>query len=109
MSEKTPPCAAPVWQVYVLVCADGSLYCGVSTDVERRVRQHNGLLPGGAKYTRGRGPVSLLAAVACPDQPTALRLEAAVKKARGRERKLRVLHEGRAQGGFARQERELGA
>lgn len=80
-----------VWRVYVLVCADGSLYCGVTTDVDRRLKQHNGDLPGGAKYTRGRGPVSLLAAVECPDQATALRLEAAVKKARGKERKLRAL------------------
>ena len=38
-----------IWHVYLLRCADGSLYCGVSTDVERRIRPHNGELTGGAR------------------------------------------------------------
>ena len=49
------------WSVYLLRCADGTLYCGASVDVARRVAMHNGLLAGGAKYTRGRRPVTLLA------------------------------------------------
>ena len=45
-----------MWYVYVLVCADGSLYCGITTNLKRRLKQHNGEIKGGAKYTRGRGP-----------------------------------------------------
>ena len=49
------------WALYVLECADGTLYTGITTDITRRVRQHNGEIKGGAKYTRGRRPVRLLA------------------------------------------------
>lgn len=45
-----------MWYVYVLLCADGSFYCGITTDLKRRLKQHNGEIKGGAKYTRGRGP-----------------------------------------------------
>ncbi len=68
------------WYVYLLRCVDDTLYCGISTDLDRRLDQHNGLLAGGARYTKGRRPVALLMSVACPDQSTALRLEAKVKK-----------------------------
>lgn len=44
------------WTVYMLRCADGTLYTGVTTDLHRRLRQHNGLESGGAKYTRSRRP-----------------------------------------------------
>ncbi len=46
------------FSVYLLRCSDGSLYCGVTNNLQRRVRQHNA--GKGAKYTRGRGPVSLV-------------------------------------------------
>lgn len=68
------------WQVYLLRCADGSLYCGVTTDMERRLAQHNGLCPGGARYTRSRRPVRLEACRACADRTEALRLEARIKR-----------------------------
>ncbi len=45
-----------MWYVYVLLCADKSLYCGITTNLVKRLKQHNGELKGGAKYTRGRGP-----------------------------------------------------
>ncbi|WP_415882076.1 GIY-YIG nuclease family protein [Neptuniibacter sp. QD34_54] len=45
--------------MYILRCADETLYTGITTDLERRIRQHNGELVGGAKYTRVRRPVSL--------------------------------------------------
>lgn len=73
------PAAETVWQVYLLECRDGTLYCGITRDLERRVAQHNGLLPGGARYTRGRRPVRLVASLSCPDKGAALRLELAVK------------------------------
>ena len=49
-----------IWYMYVLECADGSLYCGITTDPQRRLLQHNGEKSGGAKYTRSRRPVKLL-------------------------------------------------
>ena len=61
-----------MWHVYVIECSDKSLYCGVTTDVARRLRQHEGLIAGGAKYTRGKGPVRLLESVCCPDRSSAL-------------------------------------
>jgi len=45
-----------LWYLYVLICNDNSLYCGITTDPERRLKQHNGELKGGAKYTRSRRP-----------------------------------------------------
>lgn len=47
-----------IWHVYLLICADASLYCGISCDVARRLRQHNGELAGGARYTRTDGRAS---------------------------------------------------
>jgi len=49
------------WSVYMLHCSDGTLCTGVTTDVARRVREHNGELMGkGAKYTKARRPVALV-------------------------------------------------
>ena len=44
---------------YILICADHTYYTGITTDIEKRIRQHNGELTGGAKYTRARRPVTL--------------------------------------------------
>lgn len=63
------------WLVYLLECGDGTLYCGVTTDMERRLAQHNGELPGGAAYTRGRRPVRLVASRSFPDRASAQRAE----------------------------------
>lgn len=63
--------------VYILRCADGTLYTGVTTDIARRIRMHN--TGHGAKYTRGRGPVALVYSEAAPDHAVALRREAAIK------------------------------
>ena len=78
------------WCVYLLECADGTYYCGVATDIAQRVEQHNGILPGGAKYTRSRRPVKVIASRLCADKSAAYSLEHAVKAA-PRERKLTVL------------------
>ncbi|MBU1002679.1 MAG: GIY-YIG nuclease family protein [Proteobacteria bacterium] len=66
------------WTVYLLRCADGSLYCGVTTDLERRIREHNS--GSGAKYTRSRTPVTLAASAEFSDRSTACRIENAVKR-----------------------------
>ncbi|MEO1902187.1 MAG: GIY-YIG nuclease family protein [Alcanivorax sp.] len=66
------------WWVYMLRCADGSLYTGVTTDVLRRWKEHNGS-PRGARYTRVRRPVALVLCVEVPDRARAGRLEARLK------------------------------
>jgi len=68
------------WKVYVLECADGSLYTGIAVDVARRLKQHNGELAGGPKYTRGRRPVRLRWSDAAPHRSAALQREAAIKR-----------------------------
>ena len=45
--------------VYILECQDGTLYIGITTDLTRRMKEHNGLVLGGAKYTQARRPVIL--------------------------------------------------
>ena len=78
-SKSSPP--ARDWCVYLLTCADGTFYCGVTNDLPHRLDMHNGRLAGGAKYTRGRRPVTLTACTEGLTQGEALRLEAKVKKA----------------------------
>ena len=48
------------WYVYVLRCADNSLYTGVALDVNKRLDEHNGVTKNGAKYTHARRPVELV-------------------------------------------------
>ena len=81
---------ADAWKVYLLECADSTYYCGVAKHIDRRLAQHNGLQAGGAKYTRSRRPVKLLAFRLCRDKRTAYSLEYAVKAA-PRGKKLDVL------------------
>ncbi len=76
------------WFVYILKCSDGTLYCGVTTDLERRVNEHNN--GTASRYTRSRRPVTLEGSAAFPDRGAAQRVEHAVKK-RPAEEKLRFL------------------
>ncbi len=64
--------------VYLLRCADGSLYCGWTTDVRKRVAAH--AAGHGGKYTSGRRPVALAAAWELPTRTDARRMEARVKR-----------------------------
>jgi putative endonuclease len=66
--------------VYVLRCADGSLYTGITTDVSRRLAEHNGDGGVGARYTRSRRPVALVYAEAAGNRAEASRREAAIKR-----------------------------
>lgn len=81
---------SPAWWVYILRCSDGSLYTGVAVDRDRRIRQHNGELAGGARYTRSRRPVELIWSEACADRAGAQAREAEVK-ALSRAEKLRLV------------------
>jgi putative endonuclease len=66
------------WHVYMLRCADQSLYTGITNDLTARLDTHNA--GKGAKYTRGRGPVELVYAEPVADQGSALRREAELKR-----------------------------
>ncbi len=66
------------WWVYIVECSDGTLYTGISTDVEARVAKHNS--GKGAKYTRTRLPVRLKAQWQHTDRSTATREEIRIKK-----------------------------
>ena len=82
-------CAAPLvfvermncWYVYILRCADGSFYTGITTDLERRVREHNdGAL--GARYTRARRPVEVVYQEPHENRASASRREYKIKQLR---------------------------
>ena len=72
------------WFVYLIECRDGSYYCGITNNLERRINEHN--TGKGAKYTRGRTPVKLLVSVTTSSRSSALILEASVKKKRKKEK-----------------------
>ncbi len=76
-----------VWFVYLLRCGDGSLYCGMTDDVLRRLEAHRA--GKGAKYTRGRGPLELVYTEECDSYSAALKREEAIKKLK-RQEKLRL-------------------
>jgi putative endonuclease len=76
----TASASAAAWCVYMLRCADGSLYTGITTDVVRRVAEHNGDGPQGARYTRTRRPVQLVHVEAAACRAEATRREAAIKQ-----------------------------
>lgn len=70
------------WFVYILRCGDGTLYTGVTTDLVRRVSEHNGDggAGKGAKYTKARRPVAMVYHEAHADRSSAGIREAAIKK-----------------------------
>jgi putative endonuclease len=77
--ERQPDGEAPGMAfVYLLRCADDSLYCGWTTDVERRVAEHDA--GTASRYTRSRRPVELAAVFEAADRSAALREEARIKR-----------------------------
>ena len=76
------------WKLYILRCHDGSLYTGITTDVDKRFAAHNA--GKGAKYTRGRGPLELVYREDCGDHSTALKRELEIK-AMKREEKMKLI------------------
>jgi putative endonuclease len=82
------------WSTYILECSDHTLYTGVTTDIARRVNEHNGEGPTaikGAKYTRVRRPVTLLYSESFENRSQACKREAAIKKL-SRQKKLQLIH-----------------
>lgn len=77
------------WVCYLLRCADDTLYCGISNDMEKRLAAHNS--GEGAKYTRGRIPVSVVYRESCADKSAALKREIQIKRL-SRSAKQALLH-----------------
>lgn len=69
-----------LWQVYLLRCADNTLYCGITNHLDKRLRQHNGEIKGGAKYTQSRRPCELVYQEPCENRQTASQREYAIKQ-----------------------------
>ena len=82
-----------MWYLYILRCKDGSLYTGITTDVEKRLEAHRA--GKGAKYTRGRAPLELVYREECGDHSAALKREVEIK-ALSREEKLKMIQEPEA-------------
>ena len=76
------------WRVYIIECSDGSLYTGITNDLDRRITAHND--GRGAKYTKSRRPVRLRYSEPAADQKNASQREYAIKSLRKAE-KMRLI------------------
>ena len=76
------------WKVYILRCGDGTLYTGITTDVEKRLAAHRA--GRGAKYTRGRGPLELMYREECGDHSAALKRELEIKALTREEKEILI-------------------
>ena len=74
--------AAPRWHVYLVRARDGTMYTGVTTDVERRLAEHRGNGGRGARYLRGRDPLEIVYRRKLGDRRLALRVEWRLKRRR---------------------------
>ncbi|HEO98490.1 MAG: GIY-YIG nuclease family protein [Campylobacterales bacterium] len=78
------------YSVYILRCADDTLYTGIATDLDRRLTEHNSSEKG-ARYTRSRRPVKLVYSEPFPDRSSASRREYEIKKKMNRAQKLELI------------------
>ncbi len=79
-----------MWYVYILECSDGTLYTGITTDLDKRLKTHNN--GKGAKYTKARLPVVLKASFESEDRSSASKEEYRIKQLT-REEKLKLINE----------------
>lgn len=82
-----------MWYLYLIRCANGHLYTGITTDVARRFNEHQSSSPKAAKYLRGKGPLTLMYQEVVGSHGDALRREIAVKKL-SRSQKLAMIEFG---------------
>ncbi|MCG8567429.1 MAG: GIY-YIG nuclease family protein [Desulfobacterales bacterium] len=82
------------WMVYLVECADATLYCGVTTDMEQRLLKHN--QGTASKYTRGRRPVRLVAQCPHLTRSQALKLEYQIKQLPAGRKIETLLHKAKA-------------
>ena len=80
------------YYVYIVECADSSLYTGITTNLEKRLRQHNGEITGGAKYTKTRRPVKLVYSEPSENRSTASKREYQIKQYK-RSEKIKLIQE----------------
>ena len=85
----TEKCAVD-WYVYILRCADNSLYTGITIDVDKRLKEHNGLINNGAKYTQSRRPVKLVYQEIADSRSAASKREHSIKKLKKSEKELLI-------------------
>ena len=78
------------WKVYILQCADDPLYTGITTEIERRLEEHNSDNKKGARYTRVRRPVNLVYQEDCDNRALASTREYQLKKL-SRAKKLKLV------------------
>ena len=78
--------------VYLIRCRGDTLYAGITTGLPRRMRQHRGELPGGAKYTRSHPALALEAAWRAADRSAASKLEAQLKRRSHAEKQALIAH-----------------
>lgn len=83
--------ASSTWQVYLLRCNDDSLYAGITTDIQRRLQEHNNSKLG-AKYTRARRPVVLVYSESTSDRSRASKREYQLRKL-SKTKKEQLVHE----------------
>lgn len=88
------------WWVYILCCADDTLYTGVAKDVAKRLDEHN-RSPKAAKYTRVRRPVAIVYMEPVADRSSALKREMAIKSLPRKQKKKLVIETAAASGSYA--------
>jgi putative endonuclease len=81
-----------LFYVYILECCDKTLYTGYTNNIQKRIYEHNNA-GAGARYTRGRRPVTLVYAEGCSTQSDAMKREAQIKKL-SRAQKLLLIKSG---------------
>ncbi len=83
--KKTKPQVTSGWYVYIVLCRDNSYYTGITTDIKRRITEHNSSKKG-AKYTRNKRPVKLVYQEPAPSRSSAAKREYEIKSltARGK-------------------------
>ncbi len=80
------------YYVYILECADGTYYTGRTTNIEERLRKHNGEISGGAKYTRSRRPVNAVYTETYETVNDALKREYELKQLTHTQKELLILN-----------------
>lgn len=79
-----------MWFLYVLMCSDGSYYTGITTDVKRRVREHNTCRGKASKYVWSRRPALLEVTWQYPDRSSASKAEYAFKRLKKNDKRARI-------------------
>jgi len=86
MSLAKNPIGQDIWYVYMVRCADGSLYTGIAKDTQRRIQEHNQDAQLGARYTRARRPVKLVYEERYENRSQATKREAQIKRLKKHEK-----------------------